>query len=34
MFETHEYLDKLKEEDNPQFIAKYKEYRKKYKLPS
>ena len=32
-FETHEYLDKLKEDDNPEFIAKYREYRKKYKLP-
>lgn len=32
-FETHEYLDKLKEDDNPEFTAKYREYRKKYKLP-
>lgn len=32
-FETHEYLDKLKEDDNPEFLAKYREYRKKYKLP-
>ena len=32
-FETHEYLDNLKENENPEFIAKYREYRKKYKLP-
>ncbi|MCD7826444.1 MAG: Na/Pi cotransporter family protein [Clostridiaceae bacterium] len=32
-FEAHEYLDKLKEEDHPEFTAKYKEYRKKYRLP-
>lgn len=33
-FETHEYLDKLKEEDDPVFKSRYKEYRKKYSLPS
>ena len=32
-FETHEYLDKLKENKNPEFIALYKEYRKLYRLP-
>lgn len=31
-YEPHEYLDNLKE-DNPEFKAKYKEFRKKYKLP-
>ncbi|RKI38409.1 Na/Pi cotransporter family protein [bacterium D16-51] len=31
--ESHGYLDNLKENDNPEFLAKYKEYRKKYKLP-
>lgn len=31
-FETHEYLDNLKE-DNPDFKQKYKTFRKKYKLP-
>ena len=31
-FETHEYLDKLKEEGNAEFNARYKEYRKKYNL--
>ena len=30
-FEAHEYLDNLKE-DNPEFKARYKEFRKKYKL--
>ena len=30
-FEAHEYLDNLKV-DNPEFKAKYKEFRKKYKL--
>lgn len=32
-FEMHEYLDKLKENENAEFINQYKEYRKKYKLP-
>lgn len=32
-FDTHEYLDNLKENDDPEFINMYKEYRKKYKLP-
>ena len=32
-FESHEYLDKLKGEDNIEFTNRYKEYRKKYKLP-
>lgn len=32
-FETHEYLDNVKGEDNLEFIDQYKEYRKKYKLP-
>lgn len=32
-FEMHEYLDKLKENENTEFINQYKEYRKKYKLP-
>lgn len=31
--ETHGYLDNLRENENPEFLAKYKEYRKKYKLP-
>lgn len=31
--EAHEYLDNLKGEDNVEFTRKYKEYRKKYKLP-
>ena len=30
-FETHEYLDNLKE-DNPDFKEKYKTFRKKYKI--
>ncbi len=33
-YEMHEYLDKLKEEENQFFTQKYKEYRKKYELPS
>lgn len=32
-FETHEYLDKLKEEEAEEFQRKYKMYRKKYRLP-
>ena len=32
-FDTHEYLDNLKENDDPEFINMYKEYRSKYKLP-
>lgn len=32
-YETHEYLDNLKENDNPEFKEKYRQYRKKYKLP-
>ncbi|MDE7246672.1 MAG: PhoU domain-containing protein, partial [Lachnospiraceae bacterium] len=32
-FEAHEYLDNLKVEGNVEFANKYKEYRKKYKLP-
>lgn len=32
-FETHEYLDNLRATENPEFIKKYREYRKKYKLP-
>ncbi len=32
-FEAHEYLDNLKVEGNVEFADKYKEYRKKYKLP-
>jgi phosphate:Na+ symporter len=32
-FETHEYLDNLKAAENPEFNKKYREYRKKYKLP-
>ena len=31
--ESHGYLDNLRENENPEFLAKYKEYRKKYKLP-
>lgn len=31
-FETHEYLDNLKE-DSPEFKQKYKEFRNKYRLP-
>lgn len=31
--EAHEYLDNLKVEGNVEFADKYKEYRKKYKLP-
>lgn len=32
-FETHEYLDNIKEKDAARFHMEYKEYRKKYKLP-
>lgn len=32
-FETHEYLDKLKENDSIRFNKEYKEYKNKYKLP-
>lgn len=32
-FETHEYLDTLKEAENREFKQRYKEYRSKYKLP-
>ena len=32
-FESHEYLDRVKVEDNIEFTNRYKEYRKKYKLP-
>lgn len=32
-FESHEYLDRVKGEDNVEFTNRYKEYRKKYKLP-
>ncbi len=32
-FDTHEYLDNLKENDDPKFKNMYKEYRNKYKLP-
>lgn len=33
-YEMHEYLDKLKEDTDFSFKKQYKEYRKKYKLPS
>lgn len=32
-FETHEYIDKLKENDSIRFNKEYKEYKNKYKLP-
>ena len=32
-YETHEYLDNIKENDAIRFHMEYKEYRKKYKLP-
>lgn len=32
-FESHDYLDQLKEEDAERFKRKYKMYRKKYRLP-
>ncbi len=32
-FESHDYLDQLKEEDAERFKRKYKAYRKKYRLP-
>ncbi len=32
-FETHEYLDNIKGDDHPEFMVKYRQYRKKYKLP-
>lgn len=33
-FETHEYLDRLKEDNDPIFKERYKAYRKQYRLPS
>lgn len=32
-FDTHEYLDTIKREDNEQFKKKYAEFKEKYKLP-
>ena len=32
-FDTHEYLNRLKEEPNSQYIELYKQYKAKYKLP-
>ncbi|MDO5519232.1 MAG: Na/Pi cotransporter family protein [bacterium] len=32
-FDTHEYLDTLKRENNPEFIRRYEEYKEKYRLP-
>lgn len=32
-FETHEYLDKLKANEDPEFTERYRSYRKKFKLP-
>ncbi len=32
-FESHDYLDQLKEEDAERFKRKYKAYKKKYRLP-
>ncbi len=32
-FEAHGYLDNLRANESPEFTAKYKKYRKKYKLP-
>ena len=32
-FDTHEYLDAMKNRDNQQFAREYKEYKEKYRLP-
>lgn len=32
-FDTHEYLENVRSEDNEVFMEKYKEYKKMYKLP-
>ncbi|MDO5291965.1 MAG: Na/Pi cotransporter family protein [bacterium] len=32
-FDTHEYLDTLKRENNPEFIRMYEQYKEKYRLP-
>lgn len=32
-FDTHEYLDTIKREDNEQFKARYAQFKNKYKLP-
>ncbi|MDO5402114.1 MAG: Na/Pi cotransporter family protein [Eubacteriales bacterium] len=32
-FDTHEYLDTIKREDNEQFKSRYAEYKEKYQLP-
>ena len=32
-FDAHEYLDRVKNKDNQQFVKEYKEYKEKYKLP-
>lgn len=32
-FETHEYLDKLKQKDNSEFYKKYEKYKERYILP-
>ena len=33
-YEMHEYLDKLKEDEDPFFEQMFEEYRKEYRLPS
>ena len=32
-YETHEYLDSLKANEDPEFTERYRYYRKKFKLP-
>ena len=32
VYDTHEYLDTLKENNTPEFRAMYKEYKEKYGL--
>ena len=32
-YDTHEYLENMKSEDNQQFTEEYKAYKKMYQLP-